>query len=606
MARVLVGATAIVPAILLEFLRMAGVGVAARVAIAAVVALALAATSLWAFRHRTVGRLAALFARLAPDGRVNLTTNLAPEATPEVRGAVGAIDALTAGLNEIMIDVNMASRKFSLFSADIFYSGQHLVGVAEEEEALMAAIREEAAGFRAAMDGLVASANGVRERIAATAERYRELRATTESAMGQLHPLTEASAEAERLASGGRAQMERSQGATGELRRAITELDNRLERMRSRNAEIGVLLKSIQDIAETTHVLATNAAIEAARAGHAGRGFAVIAAEIRALAGATRSSIAEVTDFITRTADDIRSSAALSRGTTESVAELDVVTAETSAAFEAIADRIAATAAGMERFRDVFTSQHETIGATLAESEDDVNRVAAISQEVQRQADGYRSIDERVGRAADGARSAAQSTRVLSQLGTYLRAGGQELRHIVERFDVSQARMLDGIERKEPRTALLYNLEVMRDGETLGYLGDISPSGLMLYASDALPVGTPVSAVIRLPLSYGEQPDVPIVFVPRRNEPSVAFVRVGCSIDPDVSREQHENIEMIITHYTVSQGLDTLPPDVAEPPQERASLSDDGATPVESLEAVDDLEPIDDLEPLEEIDALDD
>ena len=87
----------------------------------------------------------------------------------------------------------------------------------------------------------------------------------------------------------------------------------------------------------------------------------------------------------------------------------------------------------------------------------------------------------------------------------------------------------------------------------------------MLYTTDPLPIGEGIDAQIRLPLSFGISPDVPIRFIPRRIEHATWFHKVGCSIEPDSSEEQRHRIEMIITSYTITQGIEQVAEQIEEP-----------------------------------------
>ncbi len=257
------------------------------------------------------------------------------------------------------------------------------------------------------------------ELLAASSEQLREIRDTGESVLQMAGRINDVSAQAQETAQVARQSLSAAEsglvavqntiGGMNAIRDHIQETSKRIKRLGESSQEIGEITELISDITEQTNVLALNAAIQAASAGEAGRGFSVVAEEVQRLAersaDATRQIAALVKAIQTDTQDAV---GAMERSTQGVVAGTKLSDAAGTALGEI--DRVSRQLAEL-----IAHISHQA----LAEAQS-ANVVAANIQHIF-------AVTEQTG---EGTRSTAQMVRELSKT-------AEELKQSVARFKIS-------------------------------------------------------------------------------------------------------------------------------------------------------------------------
>ncbi len=145
---------------------------------------------------------------------------------------------------------------------------------------------------------IATGAEEVAAQSATVATAGEEMSATSGDIAQNCQLAAEGAQRASQAASDGAAVVERTVSVMGQIAARVQESAKTVESLGARSDQIGTIIGTIEDIADQTNLLALNAAIEAARAGEQGRGFAVVADEVRALAERTTRATKEIGEMI--------------------------------------------------------------------------------------------------------------------------------------------------------------------------------------------------------------------------------------------------------------------------------------------------------------------
>ena len=325
-----------------------------------------------------------------------------------VKKTVAAIQSVASGDFTKRIDVN-SKDEIGQMAANFNQLIDKLSGILRDVAMNSTRVATAATQLYSNSERMATGAEEVASQAGTVATASEEMAATSHEISSNCHLAAERGNEATKSTTSGAAVVEETVKGMERIANRVKTSAKTVESLGQRSNQIGEIIGTIEDIADQTNLLALNAAIEAARAGEQGRGFAVVADEVRALAERTTRATKEIGTMIK--AIQAETKAAVS-AMEEGVKEVEDGTSRAARSGQALQEILVHINDVTMQVNQITTAAEEQ-SATTGEISNNVQQITEV--------------------VADTARSAHESASSASQLSQL----AEELQRLVGQFKLS-------------------------------------------------------------------------------------------------------------------------------------------------------------------------
>ncbi|MDZ5472811.1 methyl-accepting chemotaxis protein [Bacillus sp. 31A1R] len=323
---------------------------------------------------------------------------------------------------QLVTDFNQMTNSLRHIIGQVAHQSQQ---VASTSEQLSASAEETTRATEQITIAIQEVAAGSEQQVSSVIDASEVLKEMT-NGMGQIgmsiQHATDSSIEATEKANSGDETVSKVVNQMNTIHEKVTQTAEVVTDLGTRSAEIGQIVTLISSIASQTNLLALNAAIEAARAGEHGKGFAVVADEVRKLAEQSETATRQITDLIHHIQHDTQKAViVMNEGT------------------EAVGEGISLAKNAGDSFKEILQAV-ENVSKQAQEVSAAVQQVNAGSETLVQAIDGVASISEQSAANAQNVAGATEETNAtmeeISSASTLLSSMAEELQSVVSKFKI--------------------------------------------------------------------------------------------------------------------------------------------------------------------------
>lgn len=315
------------------------------------------------------------------EGAGDLTTRIDVESNDEVGQLASTINTVISKLHDLVAEVKASS-------LDLLTTTSQIASTAHQQESTVQTFGASSSEIAAAV---------------------RQISATSQELLSTMNKVTTNAEQATLLATSGRTGLASMENTMGRLSDATCSIASKLSAIREKAGDINMVITTITKVADQTNLLSINAAIEAEKAGEFGRGFLVVAREIRRLADQTAVATLDIENLVRHM------QSAVSAG----VMEMDRFNEEVRG--------------GVSKVAEINTQ----MGQIIEEVQTLGEQFPPLHEGMRQQSLGARQINEAMATLTGGASQTGNSLRDLNQAAINLRESVDRLRNSVVRFTVA-------------------------------------------------------------------------------------------------------------------------------------------------------------------------
>ncbi len=358
---------------------------------------------------KSAGRIALAIAVCAVIALLIVSSIISRSITSSINEVTSSLKEMSSGAGDLTKRINYRGHD------EILYLVKYFNAFVEKLHGSFATVSQDVSGLTRVASRLTNSSTQNLGRINEQARAISAMRASIEELMKTVNEIAEfaghASSQAQDASSAaaqGKDTLAANVATISTLAEEVRSAANVVNRFEEFSSDVGQLLNTIQNVAEQTNLLALNAAIEAARAGEHGRGFAVVADEVRGLAVRTRQATEEIHKVISELRSVSASAVTAMQGSVERANRGVEATAASGEVLNSILNNVETISSINEKI--AAATQEQTV--TFAHVSEHVNGIYHNTQLVTSTTNELDEISHDIGHISEALRKIAGQFRV--------------------------------------------------------------------------------------------------------------------------------------------------------------------------------------------------